>query len=266
MSRRRSAARCIEYRVGAPGGHWVMNSLAVLATVAAFGGDLAPAAASLARMTGPGGARRAPPGGGRRGRGRGDRRKLQRQSRVDAGGDRDPGRRAAGARGPAHRRARRHARAGSRLGPPPRRRGGGPRRRRRRHRAQRRTGHGAPRPGAARGGRAAPRGAFAGAGDATARAAAAGRRGDGEGGPSAAAWAWWSRPCSISTRASGGRGAHDAARRPARAMEGLAMLFNLLFPFADDVGVFNLFRYLTFRTGGAVVTARSSSASSSARR
>jgi phospho-N-acetylmuramoyl-pentapeptide-transferase len=33
------------------------------------------------------------------------------------------------------------------------------------------------------------------------------------------------------------------------------MLFNLLFPLADDVIVFNLFRYLTFRTGGAVMTA-----------
>jgi phospho-N-acetylmuramoyl-pentapeptide-transferase len=33
------------------------------------------------------------------------------------------------------------------------------------------------------------------------------------------------------------------------------MLFNLLVPFADDFGVFNLFRYITFRTGGAVVTA-----------
>lgn len=33
------------------------------------------------------------------------------------------------------------------------------------------------------------------------------------------------------------------------------MLFNLLFPLADEIGVFNLFRYLTFRTGGAVITA-----------
>ena len=28
------------------------------------------------------------------------------------------------------------------------------------------------------------------------------------------------------------------------------MLFNLLFPLADQVGVFNLFRYITFRAGG----------------
>ena len=33
------------------------------------------------------------------------------------------------------------------------------------------------------------------------------------------------------------------------------MLYNLLYPLADQVGVFNLFKYLTFRTGGAVVTA-----------
>jgi len=33
------------------------------------------------------------------------------------------------------------------------------------------------------------------------------------------------------------------------------MLYNLLFPLADQISVFNLFRYLTFRTGGAVVTA-----------
>ncbi|MEE3092700.1 MAG: phospho-N-acetylmuramoyl-pentapeptide-transferase, partial [Pseudomonadota bacterium] len=33
------------------------------------------------------------------------------------------------------------------------------------------------------------------------------------------------------------------------------MLFNLLVPLADDYIVFNLFRYLTFRTGGAIMTA-----------
>ncbi len=33
------------------------------------------------------------------------------------------------------------------------------------------------------------------------------------------------------------------------------MLFNLLVPLADQVPVFNLFRYLTFRTGGSVLTA-----------
>ena len=33
------------------------------------------------------------------------------------------------------------------------------------------------------------------------------------------------------------------------------MLFNLLYPLADQFGLFNLFRYITFRTGGAVLTA-----------
>jgi phospho-N-acetylmuramoyl-pentapeptide-transferase len=33
------------------------------------------------------------------------------------------------------------------------------------------------------------------------------------------------------------------------------MLFHLLFPLADQFGPFNLFRYLTFRSGGALVTA-----------
>jgi phospho-N-acetylmuramoyl-pentapeptide-transferase len=33
------------------------------------------------------------------------------------------------------------------------------------------------------------------------------------------------------------------------------MLFNLLVPLADDYQIFNLFRYLTFRTGGAIMTA-----------
>ena len=33
------------------------------------------------------------------------------------------------------------------------------------------------------------------------------------------------------------------------------MLYNLLAPFAEEFIAFNLFRYLTFRTGGAVLTA-----------
>ncbi len=33
------------------------------------------------------------------------------------------------------------------------------------------------------------------------------------------------------------------------------MLYNLLFPFADQFSALNLFRYITFRTGGAVITA-----------
>ena len=33
------------------------------------------------------------------------------------------------------------------------------------------------------------------------------------------------------------------------------MLYNLLVPFADKFTLFNVFRYLTFRTAGAVITA-----------
>jgi len=33
------------------------------------------------------------------------------------------------------------------------------------------------------------------------------------------------------------------------------MLYLLLFPLADEIGLFNVVRYLTFRTGGAVMTA-----------
>ena len=32
------------------------------------------------------------------------------------------------------------------------------------------------------------------------------------------------------------------------------MLYSLLVPMADQVQFFNLFRYITFRTGGAIVT------------
>ena len=33
------------------------------------------------------------------------------------------------------------------------------------------------------------------------------------------------------------------------------MLYHVLYPFADQFGPLNLFRYLTFRTGGALLTA-----------
>ncbi len=33
------------------------------------------------------------------------------------------------------------------------------------------------------------------------------------------------------------------------------MLYHILFPLADQIAVFNVFRYLTFRTGGAMITA-----------
>ena len=40
----------VDYRIGAPGRHWVMNSLAVLAAVHALGADVAAAAASLSGL------------------------------------------------------------------------------------------------------------------------------------------------------------------------------------------------------------------------
>ena len=33
------------------------------------------------------------------------------------------------------------------------------------------------------------------------------------------------------------------------------MLYSLLYPLADHFSAFNVFRYITFRTGGAVMTA-----------
>ena len=45
--------QAMTYKVGIPGRHWVLNSLAVLAAVRAFGGDLGLAGLSLARLTPP---------------------------------------------------------------------------------------------------------------------------------------------------------------------------------------------------------------------
>ena len=45
--------RAVTYRIGAPGRHWVMNSLAVLGAVSALGGDVGIAAASLAQLAAP---------------------------------------------------------------------------------------------------------------------------------------------------------------------------------------------------------------------
>ncbi|MFN4089988.1 MAG: UDP-N-acetylmuramoyl-tripeptide--D-alanyl-D-alanine ligase, partial [Alphaproteobacteria bacterium] len=49
------AGRRLAFRIGAPGAHWVANSLAVLAAVHALGADVAAAAAALADMRAPGG-------------------------------------------------------------------------------------------------------------------------------------------------------------------------------------------------------------------
>jgi len=53
----------IDYSIGAPGAHWVMNSLAVLAAVDAVGADLAAAASAMSRVRPP--------------KGRGERSRLQ---------------------------------------------------------------------------------------------------------------------------------------------------------------------------------------------
>ena len=45
--------RAVTYRIGAPGRHWVMNSLAVLGAIAALGGDIGVGAASLAQLAAP---------------------------------------------------------------------------------------------------------------------------------------------------------------------------------------------------------------------
>src|SRR5262245_40308664 len=44
-------SRRIEYRLGAPGEHWVLNSIAALAVVEALGADVTEAAATLAGVT-----------------------------------------------------------------------------------------------------------------------------------------------------------------------------------------------------------------------
>jgi UDP-N-acetylmuramoyl-tripeptide--D-alanyl-D-alanine ligase len=45
--------RAVSYRIGAPGRHWVINSLAVLGAVAALEADIGAAAASLAQLSAP---------------------------------------------------------------------------------------------------------------------------------------------------------------------------------------------------------------------
>jgi UDP-N-acetylmuramoyl-tripeptide--D-alanyl-D-alanine ligase len=45
--------RAVTYRIGAPGRHWVINSLAVLGAIAALGGDIGVGAASLAQLAAP---------------------------------------------------------------------------------------------------------------------------------------------------------------------------------------------------------------------
>ncbi len=118
----------ITYKIGTPGRHVVMNSLALLAATKLVGADLAVVALALAELA-------PPPGRGRRERldrrrrqRSPHRRELQRQSRLHARGARGAGQRAHRLARPAHRRTRRHARAR------PRRQGAAPLARRRRRR------------------------------------------------------------------------------------------------------------------------------------
>ena len=79
----------VSYKVGAPGRHLVQNSLAVLAAVSLLGGDLARAAHVARDPVAAAGPRR-PPSARRGGWRNFDRRELQRQPRLDAGGDHPP--------------------------------------------------------------------------------------------------------------------------------------------------------------------------------
>ena len=102
----------VTYKLGAPGRHLVLNSLAVLAAAVLVGADLALAALALDQLKPAAGrgARVALRGAGRQRAA--DRRELQRQPRLHGGGDcaarpgvHRPAR-------PPHRRARRHAGTG----------------------------------------------------------------------------------------------------------------------------------------------------------
>src|SRR5690606_8695975 len=59
------------------------------------------------------------------------------------------------------------------------------------------------------------------------------------------------RPAGVGPRHAAARGQRDLSGRRSAGR----MLFNLLAPLADEAPIFNLFRYLTFRSGGAVMTA-----------
>ena len=80
-------------RIAQPGEHWVSNALAVLAAVEAVGGDLAAAGLALADLGGLKGRGERRRDAGRRRRGAADRRELQCQSGLD-GGDPEGARRA----------------------------------------------------------------------------------------------------------------------------------------------------------------------------
>ena len=100
----------VTYKLGMPGRHMAMNSLAVLAAASLRGRRSRARGAGAVADRAAGGPRRAAHAGTRARRGDADRRKLQRQSGVDGGGAQRarPGR--GRPAGPPHRGARRHAR------------------------------------------------------------------------------------------------------------------------------------------------------------
>ncbi len=100
------------YRIGAPGDHYVRNSLAVLAALNALGADAMRALPALARIAAPAGRGARTLLDARRQQDPPDRRELQRQSGLRAGGAGGPGDDAARRFSPPRRGAGRHAGAG----------------------------------------------------------------------------------------------------------------------------------------------------------
>src|SRR5690606_34651871 len=175
-----------------------------------------------------------------------DRRKLQREPRLDARGARGARPGEARGQGTPHRRHRRHARTRRRVdrdasgtrGDDPR---GGCRSRLRKRAAYARAFQGF---AGERAGRL--RGDIRGTRRDAARSGGAGRRGDGEG---------ISRfPHGTDCRSAEGAWRRRGREHPAQ-QRGQLMLYDWLGGMAADVPALNVFRYITFRTGGATVTA-----------
>ena len=227
-----------------PGRHWVMNSLAVLGAVQRAGRRCRRRRRGLGAIEPLDGRGRRHRIAVARRRRRADRRKLQRQPGLDARRLRGAGREPAGPGRPPHRRAGRHAGARRRqraalhaaLAEPLAEAQDRSRLHRRRRRWRRST-------------RALPK-AMRGGHDADRRRDGRARR------PSGCAPATSSR----SRARYGSRMAQIVTRLRRRAArlrgQGLsACCYDILPRFADRFTPFNLFRYLTFRSGGAVVTA-----------
>ena len=111
--RARVLGREIAFDLGAPGLHMAENALGALLAAGALGADLDACAAALEAILAAEGPGRALLGCDARRSGDHHRRKLQRQSRLDAGGAGPARRGEAGAKRASHRDHRRHARAWS---------------------------------------------------------------------------------------------------------------------------------------------------------